>query len=205
MGIVKGFAACANTHHTLLHRALTFDHRPRRWCWCFTIGGCHRCAVEYAPLQKVPALERKKHPLEGTIDKGQYPELRPRDLVCCACPPPTIVQVGLTLSDRGRGRDMDYGVPVTSPSSPLNPISDADESPLLPAALQTPTTCSSWSCWRWASCRRPALRCRPRAQPRSCPRRRQRRRPAAAAQWWCRGLWWARGMVSGTACRPLCY
>ncbi|KXZ48188.1 hypothetical protein GPECTOR_30g284 [Gonium pectorale] len=32
-------------------------------------GHQYRCAVEYAPLQKVPALEEKPHPLEGTIEK----------------------------------------------------------------------------------------------------------------------------------------
>eukprot|EP00198_Chlamydomonas_reinhardtii_P001763 XP_001691099.1 UPF3 protein [Chlamydomonas reinhardtii] len=33
-------------------------------------GNQYRCAVEYAPLQKMPTLEAKPHPLEGTIDQG---------------------------------------------------------------------------------------------------------------------------------------
>ncbi|GLI70249.1 hypothetical protein VaNZ11_015095 [Volvox africanus] len=32
-------------------------------------GHQYRCSVEYAPLQKVPVLEEKPHPLEGTIEK----------------------------------------------------------------------------------------------------------------------------------------
>ena len=36
-------------------------------------GNQYKCAVEYAPFQKVPAPDAKKHPLEGTIEQGAIP------------------------------------------------------------------------------------------------------------------------------------
>ncbi len=35
-------------------------------------GHQYRCSVEYAPLQRVPVQEEKPHPLEGTIERGEY-------------------------------------------------------------------------------------------------------------------------------------
>lgn len=46
-------------------------------------GNQYRCAVEYAPLQKMPTLEAKPHPLEGTIDQGTY-------VAYTACTPATL-------------------------------------------------------------------------------------------------------------------
>lgn len=34
-------------------------------------GNQYRCAVEYAPFQKVPAPQTKKPALQGTIEKGE--------------------------------------------------------------------------------------------------------------------------------------
>jgi regulator of nonsense transcripts 3 len=37
-----------------------------------TKGSQYRCSVEYAPFQKVPNPPKKRNPLEGTLEQGEF-------------------------------------------------------------------------------------------------------------------------------------
>lgn len=161
-------------------------------------GTQYKCAVEYAPFQKVPVAEAKQHPLEGTIDKGAqvagtHAARGPLHWVGgCILRLCVGGEVHCPRAGEGarrgiwqaEGQECTLSVPhdcTMAVPCPTQPATNAHAKQRLPrthlhapppAPRQTPTTFASWSSWKRGPRRHPprSRSGRPRSAAGRCPR-----------------------------------